>query len=82
MPESGGGAPAPGELLELLDDEEPPVPRTAEAAFELVTTPPVVFLIQYQYCVPATAGVSLKLPMLEPTIPIRVRPDGLESVSR
>jgi hypothetical protein len=33
--------------------------RRPGTAGEFVTTPLVVFLIQYQYCVPATAVVSL-----------------------
>ena len=61
MPESGGGLP-PLELLdELLEEllDELAALRRPGTAGEFVTTPLVVFLIQYQYCVPATAVVSL-----------------------
>ena len=62
MPDRTGGLP-PLELLleELLEEllDELAAVRRPDTAGDSVTTPLVVFLIQYQYCVPATAVVSL-----------------------
>ena len=58
MPDRTGGVPPLELLLDELLDELAAVRRPGTAG-ESVVTPLVVFLIQYQYCVPGTAVVSL-----------------------
>src|SRR5262245_10152963 len=60
----------------------PPPLGVAEAAFELVTTPLTVFLIQNQYVVPLVSPVAVKVRALEATVAMRTRPAGSEFVSR